>query len=120
MKPLNKTVVYTVIAILLGTVTMVAPLALLGPNEIDPAKYSTIGASDNATGSQELLDNARGYENFGSPAPDSNTPGTGSQPNESYWLTAETASSLSQVGLLVLPSFLVALGAFVYFKKRSS
>ena len=35
MKPLNKTVVYTVIAILLGTVTMVAPLALLGPNEMD-------------------------------------------------------------------------------------
>ena len=117
---MNKTVVYTVIAILLGTVTMVAPLALLGPNEIDPAKYSTIGASDNATASQELLDSTRGNENFSSPAPSSNTSGNGSQPNETYLLTAETVSSLSQVGLLILPSFLVALGVFVYFRKRSS
>jgi hypothetical protein len=119
MKPLNKAVVYAVIAILLGSVTMFAPLALLGSNEIDPAKYFTIGASDNETGSQGLLDNARGNENFSSLPPNSYTPGTGSQPNESCLLPAETASSLSQVGLLVVPSFLVALGIFVYFKKRS-
>ena len=34
---MNKILAYTVIAILLGSVTMVVPLALLGPNNLVPA-----------------------------------------------------------------------------------
>ena len=98
MKPLNKTAVYSLIAILLGTVTMIAPLALLGSNE---------------KGSQELLDITRGNENFYA-APDSEQ-----LENASYNIVAVTPSDILQVGLLIIPSFLVALGAFVYFKKRS-
>jgi hypothetical protein len=105
MKQLNKAVVYTLIAILLGTVTMITPLALLGP-EAYPNSSLTAGASNKELDSQGLLDTPRGNDNYSS-APDSEQTAT------------VIPSDLLQVGLLILPGFIVALGVFVFFRKRS-
>lgn len=105
MKPLNKAAVYTLIAILLGTVTMIAPLALLGP-EAYPNDSLTAGTSNKEIDGQGLLDTPRGNDSYSS-APNSEQ------------TAAIIPSDLLQVGLLIFPGFLVALGVFIYFRKRS-
>ena len=55
---MNRILAYTVVAILLGTVTMVAPLVLLGPNDQIPSEQYTIkatnGGEENQTTSLEV------------------------------------------------------------------
>jgi hypothetical protein len=111
MKQLNKAVVYTLIAILLGTVTMIAPIALLGP---DLEKNIWVIPSANESGSQ-TLDATR--ENNSYNLPDANQSQT-DMPKFNVG-TGESPSNPSQIGSLLIPSFLVALGAFLLFKKRN-
>jgi hypothetical protein len=135
--------VYTVIAILLGTVTMVAPLALLGPEDsitdtepIPTVPEYTVTAPEAA----EPNDQQRGSENGGTfesgdlptemwtePEPEPLEPETAPVPEptepspqepELTVKTAENPSDLSPIGLMTIPSFLVALGVFVYLRKR--
>jgi len=111
MKALNKTVVYAIVAIMLGTSLMVTPLALL---DLESASYSPlIGASDDATRNQESGDIK---DNSFSSTPSMS--GNGSPPNGSLLTTAENPSNVYQIGLLIIPGFLAALGAFVFFRKR--
>ena len=128
---MNKILLYIGLAILLGTVTMVAPLALLEPEDPIP-EYKFAVTVPEAT---EPSDQERAYENGGTlgnkdvwtrpeapvepepTAPDEPSP----QEPELVLLvvkTAETPSDLSPIGLMTIPSFLIALGVFVYLKKR--
>jgi hypothetical protein len=123
---MNKILVYTVIAILLGSVTMLAPLALLGAGDSIPAMVpeSTLtlpgeGESNDQNrtfDSQTLNGGDLSTENW----TESESP---SEPSsQEYGITAKTAeapSDLSPIGLMTIPSFLVALGVFVYLKKRT-
>jgi hypothetical protein len=141
---MNKILAYTVIAILLGTVTMIAPLALLGSDDYitdtEPApsvpEYTVM-----APEATEPSDQQRATENGGTlesgdlptemwtkpeapvepepaPVPESAEPSP--QEPELTVKTAENPSDLSPIGLMTIPSFLVALGVFVYLRKRIS
>ncbi len=126
---MNKILPYIVIAILLGTVTMVVPYSLLGSNDLaSPTEDNTLQTSE-----PEKQDNQdRAYieggdlENGDTYAP-TPTPEGPSEPEEPEPCELEAFETnfiiksllaLSQIGLLVIPSFLIALGAFVYLKKR--
>ncbi len=117
---MNKFLAYTVIAILLGSVMMVVPLAVLGPDNLvpDDKKYNTLGAgeetadSNNVPPSSELTtqqqNDTETYDNSSNPPP-----------SEPVLVEADVTSGLSSMGLMIVPSFLVALGVFVYLKKRT-
>lgn len=134
MKPLNKALVYTVIAILLGTVTMLAPLTLLGTGDSPPNAIPELMVTAPEAGesndqnrtfedSQTLEGENLSTENWTEPeaTAESNSPSETS--SHEYTITAKTAenpSDLSPIGLMTIPSFLVALGVFVYLRKRIS
>jgi hypothetical protein len=132
-RSVNKILVYTVIAILLGSVTMLTPLALLGPGDSTPDTVPELVFTAPEAG--ESSDQNRTFE-------DSQTLGSGnlstdtwtepeapvesespSEPSsQEYGITAKAAenpSDLSPIGLMTIPSFLVALGVFVYLRKRT-
>jgi hypothetical protein len=117
---MNRILAYTVIAILLGTVTMVVPLALLGagnstlntvPEAAEPSNQ------DRAFDSQTLEGGNFSTDSWTEPEAPSESS------SQEYVMTAKTAenpSDLSPIGLMTIPSFLVALGVFVYLRKRMS
>ena len=137
---MNKILAYTVIAILLGTVTMVVPLALLGPRDsiTDAEPTPTVPEyTVTAPEAAEPSDQQRGSENGGTfesnnvsvspetpvepeppvvPEPAEPSP----QEPELTVKKAENPSDLSPIGLITIPSFLVALGVFIYLSKRMS
>jgi len=130
---MNRILLYIGLAILLGTVTMVAPLALLGPEDSIPDnEYTPTVPEYTIKGPEEPNNQERAYEdsemlesgNFSTeawtkpePAPDEP-----SEPSSQEYVmtfgTAEKPSDLSPIGLMAIPSFLIALGVFVYLKKR--
>ncbi len=153
---MNKILAYTVIAILLGTVTMVLPYALLGPSDhtslteegavIQPSPTATeqpsastgqytLGSTEQPTETEQERAYAEGADVESVPsepetqesetavpmsppsaepeaAPESALGGTD--------LITESLSTLSSIGLMIIPSFLIALGAFIYLKKRGA
>jgi hypothetical protein len=131
---MNKILVYTVIAILLGTVTMVVPLALLGPSDSTPdtiPEYTVTFTEGEEPSNQDrtgedskTLDGGNfSAETSAKPeAPVEPEPSaeSSSQEAELTVKTVETPSDLSPIGLMTIPSFLVALGVFVYLRKRMS
>jgi hypothetical protein len=144
-RTLNRILVYTVIAILLGTVTMVAPLALLEPEGLVTDAESTPTVPEftvTVPEATEPSDQQRGSENGETleggdlptemwtppePTPVEPEPSEPVEPSEpsspEYVITVKTAentSDLSPIGLMTIPSFLVALGVFVYLRKRIS
>ena len=131
----NKILLYIGLAILLGTVTMVAPLALLGPEDSITEPKDTLTVPEAA----EPSDQQRASENGGTlesgdlptemwakpaapvePEPPAVPEPAEPSPQEAVLAvkTADNASDLSPIGLMVIPSFLVALGVFVYLRKR--
>jgi len=134
---MNKIMLYVGLAILLGTVTMVAPLALLEPNDSIPENQYTLSVPE----AEEPDSQDRSYEEWetlGSEnlsaqakplAPEPLAPIEPSEPAASPEVpqepeltlkTAETPADLSPIGLMAIPSLLVALGVFVFFRKRMS
>ena len=95
---MKKALLYAVTAILLGTVTMVAPLMLL-----KPAYYAAITpfGVKNISAILETLDEGEGT--FG---------------EIGALERAVSPSNLSSAGLMLIPSFLLALGISLYLKKR--
>jgi hypothetical protein len=120
---MNKILVYTVIAIMLGTVTMLAPLALLDSS--DP-NFATVPAATESVDQNRTFEDSQtlGGENLSAENwTDHVKPSESEQFDSSsqYTVTVKTgedASDLSPVGLMVVPSFLVALGVFVLLRKR--
>jgi hypothetical protein len=91
---MKKALAYAVTAILLGTVTMLAPLMLIAPGDIQ------FLASGDAR-AVETLDRGNTLDERG------------------FLTRAISPSNISSVGLMLIPSFLIGLGAFLYFKKRT-
>ena len=131
---MNKILVYTIFAILLGTVIMTAPLAVLEPiqspsftieednEKILESERGTLGGNDMLT-NQTLEDPNVEYTS----EPDPELPVEPAAPSEPLpeepQLCDSTSESLaisglSSLGIMIIPSFLVALGLFVYFKKQ--
>ena len=162
---MNKILPYIVIAILLGTVTMVVPYALLGPSDYTslteegtliqpspteteqpsaPTESPTFEPAEPPTETEKLDSQERAYaeggdlESVPSLAPEPESPPeeipAPVEPSETEEpvqeapapalgktdLIIESLSNLSPIGLMTIPSFLIALGAFIYLKKRMS
>jgi len=134
---MNKIMLYVGLAILLGTVTMVAPLALLEPNDSTPDNQYTLSvpegeeqdSQDRSYEEGRMLENENPSAQTKTPEPTLSVPVEPSEPDaapevpqepELTLKTAETPADLSPIGLMAIPSFLVALGVFVFFRKRMS
>ena len=116
---MNKFIAYTVVAILLGSVMMVFPLAMLGPDNLvpDDKQYNILGAGEENSQRSDCPPSSEGTTQQSN--------GTDTYHNSSQNFVHETevslntASGLSSMGLMVVPGFLVALGVFIYLKKRT-
>ena len=142
---MNKVMIYVGLAILLGTVTMVAPIALLRlegniPNDdnlFTPPEYEVTTPTPTEPNDQEdFFVEDRMLESENSSAlpitpepsqilpikPSETTPEPDFEPQEPELVvrTEDNSTDLAPVGLMVIPSFLVALGVFVYLRKRIS
>ncbi len=127
---MNKIMLYVGLAILLGTVTMVAPLAVLEPCDTIPDGNLSVEPPEAEASEQERSPENRGtFESNDMltspavPAEPSTTKPSELDPQKPELCDASLSgtdafSGLSSIGLMVVPSFLVALGAFVYLKKR--
>ena len=135
---------YVGLAILLGTVTMVAPLAVLGPSDTIPdtrngdipefvvtvPEETEPSDQENFFGEDRTLDAGNYSVQTTTPErepaspiePTETAPAPDVSPEEPELVvkTMDRPSDLSSIGLLTVPSFLVALGAFVYLRKRIS
>jgi len=114
---MNRILAYTVIAILLGTVTMVVPLALLGAgdstrNHVLESGGETFERNGVLTSPEAPAEQSADTESYDNSAKE---PAAA----ESTLRETAVASNLSSIGLITVPSFLVALGVFVYLKKRT-
>jgi len=97
---MKKALLYVATAILLGTVTMVAPLTLLKPSYYD---LLTSNGAKNMSTFLEAVDDGEGtYDERGALG------------------RAVSPSNLSSVGLMLIPSFFLALGISLYLKKRTA
>jgi hypothetical protein len=122
---MNKILAYTVIAILLGTITMVIPYALLGPSYTSMTEEpKTETPSESSTFEQPETPSEAGKldneERTSDVVPAEPVETSGEELGETNLIT-ESLSSLSSIGvMMIIPSFLIALGAFIYLKKRRS
>ena len=98
---MKKVLLYIVTAVLLGTVTMVVPLGLLKPSYYNLITFG--GRAKVAPGSLEFYKTLNGGEETF---------------KQGALKTAVSPSNLSSAGLLLIPSFLLALGVSFYLKKR--
>ncbi len=105
---------YVGLAILLGTVTMVVPLALLGPGDPIFDSKDPVNALEPDGGTFERSDMLASPEVPAEPS----APEISDTVPETTLSKTDVASDLSSIGLMIVPSFLIALGAFVYLKKR--
>ena len=107
---MNRIIVYMLVAILFGMVTMVAPLALLINNDVIPTGQYAI----NTTNGEDDTQN-RNYDNE---SPTENIDNGISPEVSDQTLIIDSASGLTSIGLMAIPSFIVALGIFAYIRKR--
>jgi hypothetical protein len=109
---MNRIIVYMLIAILFGMVTMIVPLALLknNGNGIPTGQYP-INTTDGVDDTQN-----RTYDNE-RPPNESNDIGPSSGASDQS-LLIDSASGLKSIGLMTIPSFLLAFGVFAYIRKR--
>ncbi len=108
---MNRLIVYMLVAILFGMVTMVVPLALLKNNGTIPTGQYPINTTDGVDDTQN-----RTFDNQGSPN-ESKDNGSISIV-EDQTLLIDSASGLTSIGLMVIPSLFLALGVFAYIRKR--
>jgi hypothetical protein len=141
---MNKVMLYVGLAILLGTLTMVAPLALLEPSNTSPEDNNllttpeyvgTVPGPAESNEEEKFFggDNSPEAGNYSvqtttpepapaTPAPSESDSTRDVTPEETELVlkTADNHTDLSPVGLMAVPSFFVALGVFVYLRKRIS
>ena len=132
---MNKILVYTLVAILLGVVTMTAPLAVLEPQPngilttatdktaVLESERKTFESSDNWQGASPEEPGTEYAPLVPPPAPVEPSDPTLGLPEELEFCDTTSdeslaVSGLSSLGVMIVPSFLVALGLFVYLKKR--
>jgi hypothetical protein len=130
---LNKIVLYVGLAILLGTVSMVAPLALLkDDNPLSGDKFTvktTAAPLENQT--SEYSNNSETFGLDSTSESFTTIPPRGPDSTESDVLSEEpqvvghvssigSSTDLSPIALITVPSFLIALGVFVLLRRRVS
>jgi hypothetical protein len=116
---MNKNLVFTVIAILLGTITIVLPITLLGPSDsIHEGQYninSTDVGLDTQNRSYADEGSNEGSDTWTNPDLTDNPPEPlTNEANSTYGIDAK----LTSIGLMIVPSFFIALGVFIYIKRR--
>ena len=99
---MKKALLFAVTAILLGTVTMVAPLMLLKPRYYE--LITSRGGENVTKGSPAFLETLDGGEE--------------TFEEGGVLERAVSPSNLSSAGLMLVPSLLLALGVSLYLKKR--
>ena len=117
---MNKILVYTFIAILLGAVTMAVPLAVLKPWDPILASEDSVNTLEYDGGTFDRNGMLASPE-LPKAAPSTESSGTVPQEPEvcdTAFSETGASSGLSSIGLMIVPSFLIALGTFVYLKKR--
>lgn len=133
MIKLNKIVLYVGLAILLGTVSMVAPLALLkDDNPLSDDKFlvqTTAAPIENQTreysNNNETLGLDSTSERFFTPTPNEMEPSSADvSPEEPQTIVDVTSddstADLSPIALITVPSFFIALGVFVLLRRQVS
>jgi hypothetical protein len=114
---MNKILPYVVIAILLGTVTMVVPYALLGSSD----NTSLTEGAEPTTGTEQpdsegqAFSEGKNVEN--TPSSPTENPPVEEPRAEATRSTLSNLSNLSPIVLMAIPSFLIALSAFIILKK---
>ncbi|KON29879.1 hypothetical protein AC477_05430 [miscellaneous Crenarchaeota group-1 archaeon SG8-32-1] len=108
---MNRLIVYMLVAILFGMVTMVVPLALLKNNGTIPTGQYPNNTTEGVDDTQN-----RTFDNQGPPN-ESNDNGSSSIVSDQT-LLIDSASGLTSIGLMVVPSLFLALGVFAYIRKR--
>jgi len=118
---MNKILPYVLVAILLGTMTMVVPYILLrsgdyisltdGAELIQPSTAETTAETEQGRAFSE------GTDVESSPLFPADKP-PAEVPKAEATVIARALSNLSPIVLITMPSFLIALCAFVYLKKR--
>ncbi len=130
---MNKIVLYVGLAILLGTVSMVAPLALLKDDNPFLDYNYTIKTSDSSLENQtresynnsDVLGLDSTVEDYSAIAPAEPEP-TASEvsPEEPQTIvdvnSGDSTTDFSPVALITVPSFLIALGVFVLMRRQVS
>jgi len=116
---MNKNLVFTVIAILLGTLTIVLPITLIGPSDSIPEGQYSINSTDvgGDTQNRSYADEGtyEGSDTWTSPDLTDNPP----EPlTTEANLTNGIDARLTSIGLMIVPSFLMALGVFIYIRRR--
>jgi hypothetical protein len=120
-KKMNKILIYTVIAIFLGAITMVTPLAVLKPSDYALAGKDSVS---NAEPDAEAVERENMFTNPEEPSASlEDQEVLDSLPEEpaAYETVGneeDVASSLSSIGMMIVPSFLIGLGVFSGLKKR--
>jgi hypothetical protein len=112
---LNKMLVYVTVAILLGTVTIVAPLTILGNYQTNPEDSYLMSTTDK--NSQNNITRNDGDSQYSSNATANET----ITPSQQGALTAgnhDEPTDFSPLAWMTLPSLGVALAVFVYLKRR--
>ena len=128
---MNKNFVYVGLAILLGTVTMIAPLALLqddNPFSDDAYLIKTSGSElENQTRNDyQTLSPELPSDTLEAPAPSEPVIGdaTALAPEESEPVHSvdfeDSGMDLFPVALITVPSFLIAFGVFVFLRRQVS
>ena len=130
---MNKIVLYVGLAILLGTVSMVAPLALLKDDNPFLDYNYTIKTSDSSLENQtresynnsDVLGLDSTGENYSAIAPaEPEPPASEVSPEEPQTIvdvtSGDSTTDLSPVALITVPSFLIALGVFVLLRRQVS
>ena len=116
---MNKILVYSLVAILFGTIIMIGPLAFVHQNQLIPENILN-GSGDNEETFEQngttLLPEAPTVPltpDYSDRAPEDS--------NEKIITTTQidVVSNLSAIGLIIIPGFLFALVAFSYLKKRT-
>lgn len=119
---MNKIAVYFVLAIFLGSVTMLMPLAMLGPSNLLPDdNYLDIvseSGGEKLEGNDTLTDREASVDQSNDTGAWDPSPIESARNKSSLWDT-NVASNLSSIGLITVPSFIIAMGVFVYLKKRT-
>jgi len=118
---MNKIVVYTFIAIFLGTVTMLVPLAVLKPSSPPLPNDNSVYTIDSAGDKLErdgMLTDSEFSDTPPVPSDSSRILPQESELLDSTFRQINASYGLSSIGLMIVPSFLIALGVFVYLKKR--
>ncbi len=117
---MNKILPYVLVAILLGTVTMVVPYVLLRSSDYtsltDGAELIQPSTAESTAETEQGRAFSEGTDVESSPLFPADKPPAEVPKAEATLI--ESLSNLSPIVLITMPSFLIALGAFVYLKKR--